>query len=135
VRSPPIARGWAGLPSLLAATLLLPSLCAGSANADELRGATQVQDGDTLVVAGEKVRLLDVDAPELAQRCEGGPKELAACGKIAAEMLEAKLAGATITCHGDERDDYDRLLARCSLGGEDLSTWLVEQGWGLAFRR
>ena len=36
---------------------------------------------------------------------------------------------------GEERDDYDRLLARCSLGDEDLSTWLVEQGWGLAFRR
>ena len=105
------------------------------AMADERHGAAQVQDGDTLRVAGEKVRLLDVDAPELAQRCEGGPKELAACGKLAAEMLETKLEGATITCRGDERDDYDRLLARCSLGGEDLSTWLVEQGWGLAFRR
>jgi endonuclease YncB( thermonuclease family) len=35
--------------------------------ADERRGAAQVQDGDTLVVAGEKIRLLDVDAPALAR--------------------------------------------------------------------
>jgi hypothetical protein len=36
---------------------------------------------------------------------------------------------------GDERNDYGRLLARCRLGGEDLSTWLIEQGYGLAFSR
>lgn len=74
-------------------------------------------------------------APELAQRCAGGPKALASCGKIVAEALKDKLAGQTIVCRGDERDKYGRLLARCRLGDQDLSTWLVEQGYGLAFRR
>lgn len=124
----------AGPAVLRVAALLLLGLYPGLATAAELRGGAQVHDGDTLVVAGEKVRLLDVDAPELAQRCDG-PKELAACGKVAAEALEGKLAEGTVTCRGDERDDFGRLLMRCSLGGEDLSTWLVEQGWGLAFRR
>lgn len=127
-------RRWGVRLALVAAAALVvsgPDL----AVADERRGAARVQDGDTLVVAGEKVRLLDVDAPELAQRCEDGPKRLQACGKLAAERLETKLKGRTIVCQGDERDDHDRLLARCRLNGEDLSTWLVEQGWGLAFRR
>ena len=117
---------------------MVAALVAGApapAVADELRGVARVHDGDTLMVAGETVRLRDVDAPELAQRCNGGPKKLVNCGKIVAEALKAKLAGQTIACNGDERDAYGRLLARCSLRGEDLSTWLVEQGYGMAFRR
>ena len=122
----------------MSAFALIVALVAGApapAVAVELRGVARHHDGDTLVVAGERVWLRDVDAPELAQRCAGGPKDLKACGEFVAEALDRKLAGKTIACDGNGRDDYDRLLARCRLDGEDLSTWLVEQGYGLAFRR
>jgi hypothetical protein len=32
-------------------------------------------------------------------------------------------------------DVYKRHLGSCSVGGEDVSRWLVCNGWGLAFRR
>jgi endonuclease YncB( thermonuclease family) len=33
-------------------------------------------DGDTFEIAGVVIRLADVDAPEMSQKCQGGPKEL-----------------------------------------------------------
>ena len=51
-----------------------------------------------------------------------------------AAALARKLEGGTVICTGDARDDHGRLLARCSLGEEDLSTWVVERGYALAFR-
>lgn len=54
---------------------------------------------------------------------------------MAAAAVRTKLAGGPVVCRGSERDDYGRLLARCEVDGTDLSTWLVGQGYGLAFRR
>lgn len=56
-------------PRLAAA--LLACLWSASAAAVELRGPAEAIDSDTLVVSGETVRLLDVDAVELSQTCEG----------------------------------------------------------------
>lgn len=116
---------------LFAALLCLVPI---STSATELRGSARVIDGDTLEVVGQTVRLLDVDAFELAQRCEG-PKELAACGQLAAAALQERVEGQTVICGGDSLDDYGRLLASCAVEGDDLSAWLVREGYGLAFRR
>src|SRR5262249_52735140 len=40
-----------------------------------------------------------------------------------------------VTCVPNGTDRYNRTLAKCSLGGEDLNRWMVEQGWALAFVR
>src|SRR5882724_9290250 len=31
-------------------------------------------------------------------------------------------------------DQYGRIFAVCSAGGEDLNAWMVRQGWALAYR-
>jgi endonuclease YncB( thermonuclease family) len=117
---------------LVAAMPLGASASAFSPNS--IRERVRVIDGDSLEVAGATIRPLDVDAFELAQRCEG-PNELAACGSIAATALGDQVQAQSVTFKGDERDDYGRLLARCMLGEVDLSSWLVEQGHGPAYRR
>jgi endonuclease YncB( thermonuclease family) len=95
----------------------------------------RVIDGDTFVIDTAVIRLADVDAPELAQKCEGGPAELRPCGAYVADVLAGQLAAGAIDCRVVELDEYDRQIARCEVNGEDLSRWLVTNGLAMAFRR
>ena len=38
-------------------------------------------------------------------------------------------------CEALDTDRYDRIVARCSVGGEDAGRVLVRAGWAVAFRR
>ena len=40
-----------------------------NSNSKQFEGRAFVIDGDTIVLAGEKLRLMGIDAPELAQSC------------------------------------------------------------------
>ena len=78
------------------------------------------------------VRLADVDAPEMAQRCEGGPSTLRRCGAYVADALAERIGDREVRCTVRELDQYDRQIARCEVAGEDLSSWLVSEGLALA---
>ena len=47
-----------------------------SARAETISGRVRLMDGDTFEIAGVVIRLADVDAPEMSQKCQGGAKEL-----------------------------------------------------------
>ncbi len=36
---------------------------------------------------------------------------------------------------GVGRDRYKRIIARCTVAGEEINTWMVQQGLALAYRR
>ncbi len=38
-------------------------------------------------------------------------------------------------CEDLGRDRYKRIIARCTVVGEDLEKWIVPNGWALAYRR
>jgi endonuclease YncB( thermonuclease family) len=95
----------------------------------------QPMDGDTFELAGVVIRLAEVDAPEISQKCEGGPKELRSCGAFVGDALAERIGGQTVESKVHGIDEYDRRLASCSHAGEDLSTWLVTEGLAVAFRR
>ncbi len=40
-----------------------------------------------------------------------------------------------MTCEALDRDRYKRIIARCTVAGEDMGAWMVSQGWALAYRR
>jgi endonuclease YncB( thermonuclease family) len=41
-----------------------------------------------------------------------------------------------LTCKTSDFDQYDRVLAACSLAdGTNVNVWLVRQGWAVAFGR
>ncbi len=42
---------------------------------------------------------------------------------------------ARVTCDDLGRDRYKRIIARCTVAGEDMGAWMVLQGWALAYRR
>jgi endonuclease YncB( thermonuclease family) len=106
-----------------------------SRRADSFSGHAKVIDGDTIVVAGELVRLHGIDAPELDQTfsCRG---EQVACDMMAFAALEALTAGVKLRCEAIERDRHGRLVAKCfSPNGIDIGRRLVSAGWALAYRR
>lgn len=104
------------------------------AAATTLTGPAEVVDGDTIRLGDTVVRLADIDAPELGQRCDG-PRALRRCGVVATNRLAERIAGETVTCEVTELDAYGRSIATCSHSGQDLSAWLVAEGLALAFVR
>src|SRR5918996_2350409 len=108
---------------------------ATAAEPEILGGAAAVIDGDTFRIGETVVRLFDVDAPELAQTCDGGPSRLRPCGAYVADALAERLAGREVQCEVLKVDQYDRKVARCEVEGEGLSRWLVASGLAMVFRR
>lgn len=105
-----------------------------NAAAEVISGLARVTDGDTIEVGEEVVRLFGVDAPELGQKCKG-PKELRHCGKLAATFLADRIEGEHLECVVIDVDEHNRSVASCRHDGEDLSGWLVREGYALAFLR
>jgi endonuclease YncB( thermonuclease family) len=114
---------------------IIAASVAAAARTGTIVGPVQPIDGDTFEIAGIVIRLADIDAPEMSQKCEGGPKEMRSCGAFVADVLAERIRGQTVECEVHAIDEYDRRLASCSHAGEDLSTWLVSEGLALAFRR
>lgn len=99
-------------------------------------GRVRVADGDSLEIAGARIRLQGVDAPELHQTCTDPVGRTWPCGRSAMEELRSHIAGREITCRPYGVDRYRRLLAACSLpDGSDINAWLVRQGWAVAYGR
>lgn len=115
---------------LLVASLLIALPLSAHA---EVRGFARVIDGDTLDVAGTRVRLFGIDAPEMAQPCDT-PQGAWSCGHWAQQVL-VELTRGLVTCQGIENDRYGRLVARCEAGHGDLGAAMVEAGAATAFRR
>lgn len=89
-----------------------------------------VVDGDTLWLGGQKIRLADIDAPEVSQpRCDY-ERRLAsdATDRLAALLSapgpELRLAHSGTRTH----DRYGRALYVVSRGGESIGDVLVREG-------
>lgn len=127
-----------GLPGQLVVTLALFGLCVllivrlDGVGMRRLAGPAIVHDGDTLTLAGERIRLAGIDAFEIDQTCRRNGVDYA-CGESARMML-ARLAGASaVSCEGKRRDRYQRLLAVCMAGGSELNRALVSAGWAVSY--
>lgn len=117
------------------AILLLLLLSPPVAATDVIAGQATVIDGDTLEIHGQRIRLHGVDAPESRQSCEDAAGRSYACGRAAAFALADWIGRAVVSCDPRDRDRYKRVVAVCSVRGEDMGAWLVRSGHALAFRR
>ena len=87
-----------------------------------LRGQCWVIDGDTIVIAKQRIRLAGIDAPELDHPW----------GQRSKWALVQMCKGQTITAHIRPELSYDRLVADCYLpDGKDLAAELVRCGLAL----
>lgn len=102
--------------------------------AEPLTGHATVVDGDTLDLHGTRVHLYGIDAPEAAQRCETATGQSYPCGHEATRLLRKRIGEGPVTCEPQKEDAKGRLTATCKVGSDDLSAWLVSQGYALASR-
>jgi endonuclease YncB( thermonuclease family) len=117
-----------GLSSLVMLSLpLLPD-----ASAADLIGQASVIDGDTIEIHGQRIRLFGIDAPEHDQLCGAGGNQYR-CGQQAALALSDQIGSKSVDCVPRDVDQYGRVVAVCSAGGEDLNAWMVRQGWAIAY--
>lgn len=118
----------------LALVLAVGALAEWLQRKEVLSGQAVVIDGDTLRLDGQRVRLLGMDAPELAQTCTRDGKSWP-CGEVARFALVEMVQRGDIFCTSSAEDAYGRSLARCTVGGVDIGEEMVRHGLAVAYGR
>lgn len=97
-----------------------------------------VHDGDTIRCGAERVRIMDIDAPELpgSSRCD--PRHLRGganpswCdfdkGYASRDALASFIAHNQVMLERHGTDRYGRTLAKVSVNGQDAGAYLVSIG-------
>ncbi|TPN09728.1 thermonuclease family protein [Mesorhizobium sp. B2-1-3] len=96
------------------------------------QGVAIINDGDSITLGAERIRMRGIDAPEYTQTCRKNGADYS-CGTLARQSLVRLIAGRPVICSGWQRDRYGRLLGDCKAGDTDLNRAQVEAGWAVAF--
>lgn len=118
--------------------LLLAVMAVGSAwlakqSEITLKGQYKIIDGDSLVVNGQEIRLLGIDAPEYRQNCSLSDGKTYPCGKQSRAHLAQLVKSGKLECRGWEEDKYQRLLAICIVNEMVINARMVSDGWAIAY--
>lgn len=103
--------------------------------------APQVHDGDSLRCGTERIRIQNIDAPELrgSPKCGARRGYTAWCdyalGKRSGDALRALIAsGHRVTIVRSATDSYGRTLALVQVDGMDAGEWLIARGLARRWR-
>jgi endonuclease YncB( thermonuclease family) len=103
-----------------------------AAEAGNLSGNASVIDGDTIEIRGERIRILDIDAPELGQLCFSRDNGIRwPCGQLAAHALAGWLDHYPVTCETKGTDILGRWFARCEVATVSIATLMAGNGWAV----
>ena len=110
----------------LAALIVGASLIGGAPTAIAASNVAKIVDGDTITMSnGEKVRLIQIDTPELASKeCYG----IQAKSELSKLLNQAGEVSLTSDPNLDEVDKYGRLLRYVFIGNTNLNLKLIEIG-------
>lgn len=95
----------------------------------------RVIDGDTFDVAGQRVRLYGIDAPETDQPCADPNGGQWACGAFVSQEVRRRFGGQYATCQQMDVDRYGRIVGKCFVNGQDVGENIVLDGLATAYRR
>ena len=129
VMAPPVMAGAAAAASQSSAPAAMvsmpqqPALSPTPAANSHMWRVVGVQDGDTLTCLDEnnqqqKVRLAEIDAPELGQDF----------GKVSREALASMVFGKTVEVVDDGKDRYGRWIGHVIVNGSDVNREMVATG-------
>lgn len=121
--------------SVCVALVCVVAVSGAASAASEVSGVPRILDADTIATGAYKIRLSGVDAPESDQVCLDAKGQPWNCGIEAREQLIKFSHDRIWSCNLVGKDRYGRQIGTCRVGNEDVSRWLVRNGWALAFRR
>ena len=104
---------------LVSAVVLIVALPAFA----DVTGKPRIIDGDTVEIAGERIRLNGIDAPEAKQTCLDEAGKRWRCGQEATFALLNLVGNHWITCKCDERRKYGRLIPSEFTDGLSPACW------------
>jgi len=123
-------------PLALAALLAVLFLGGSTALLGDISSYAFVEDDGTLRIDNKTVRLYGIYIPPTGRDCRTFERPVK-CAPRAALALDFKIQ-SFVHCEEMGRDRDGTIIGRCRVGrgsfseGEDLSAYLVEQGWALA---
>jgi endonuclease YncB( thermonuclease family) len=94
-----------------------------------------VRDAGTLEAKGVVITLDGIKAHEADDQCKDAKGRAWACGARARTALTRLIRGRAVSCKVPSSSKQTSsgkqtsLTARCSVGGVDLSVWMLSQGW------
>ena len=88
-----------------------------------------VRDGGTLQADGVTIRLAGIAARNADATCKGKAGKAWPCGAAAKTALTRLIRSRAVSCELPKAGAPDQVVARCSVAGGDLSTWMVRHGW------
>ena len=108
---------------------------------EEITGYAKVIDGDTIRIKENKIRLYGIDAPENNQICSKPWLSLNVitfnkdyeCGLKTTSLLKKFVKNEIIVCKKKSMDRYNRVVAICFKKRRDINSWLVRNGYALAY--
>lgn len=109
--------------------------CAGGAWSADISGTLRVIDGDTVEVDETRIRLHGIDAPERGQPCLTLGGQEWGCGDWVSRQVHDRFQGQTALCEALDQDRYGRIVARCTVRGQDMGQVLVQEGLAYAYRK
>ena len=109
----------------------------------EITGYARIIDGDTIKIDSKKIRLYGIDAPEKKQTCKKPYLTIGffsftknyLCGQVSTDKLTKKINNQIIKCKIKNVDRYNRLIGECYKKNENLNSWLVSNGYAVAYRK
>ncbi len=126
--------GWLSVLVLFGAIAYISSYFEKSDPSNMVIGQAYASDGDSLKIAGIRIRLLGIDAPELHQNCKDKNNITWKCGLVSHKRMASLVRGNEVTCLSDEEDRYGRLLAKCTVENVDVGGILVLEGLAVSYR-
>ena len=114
-----------------------------SENINKISGFAKVVDGDTIKINSKKIRLYGIDAPEKKQKCKKTYLTISfmsftkdyMCGEVSTEKLIKKINKQKLNCNILDVDRYKRLIAECFKRNINLNSWMVSNGFAVAYRK
>jgi endonuclease YncB( thermonuclease family) len=89
----------------------------------------KVRDAGTLQSGKVVIRLAGITAREADAACKDAAGKSWPCGAAAKTALTGLIRARAVTCALPKSGEQNIFDGRCAVGGTDLATWLVRQGW------
>ncbi len=120
--------GWALWPQMKGIANQITTASLPTLTEPPLEGRARAVTGDTLLVAGQVVRLSGIEAPELTQACRNARRRRWRCGRSARQALSKIVGSRKVSCSNLSSDSNGFKTGTCRIGEDDIAMQLLRRG-------